>query len=100
MKTAPVTPDSDDLLRRAAVHEPRQAGEVEESGYVERRRDPTDRRRHFVEMTPAGERALEHAEVKLETIEDQVVGNLSASERSALRDLLAKAFEGAEAEQT
>jgi DNA-binding MarR family transcriptional regulator len=66
--------------------------DLEESGYVERRRDPTDRRRHFVEMTDAGERALEHAEIKLETIEDQVIGNLSPSERKTLRELLAKSL--------
>jgi DNA-binding MarR family transcriptional regulator len=68
--------------------------DLEEDGYVERRRDPTDRRRHMVSMTAAGERALEHAEVKLETIEDQVIGNLTENERSKLRDLLAKALEG------
>jgi DNA-binding MarR family transcriptional regulator len=45
-------------------------------------------------MTPAGRRALEVAEVKLETVEDQVLGNLNAAERSQLRDLLAKALEG------
>jgi DNA-binding MarR family transcriptional regulator len=66
--------------------------DLEKSGYLERRRDPTDRRRHIVEMTEAGEQALEHAEIKLETIEDQVIGNLDASERSTLRDLLAKSL--------
>ena len=66
--------------------------DLEESGYVERRRDPTDRRRHIVEMTSAGRLALERAEIKLETLEDQVIGNLSPSERSTLRDLLAKSL--------
>jgi DNA-binding MarR family transcriptional regulator len=68
--------------------------DLEQSGYVERRRDPLDRRRHIVEMTPAGARALEHAEHKLETVEDSVLGKLSGAERSKLRDLLAKAVEG------
>jgi DNA-binding MarR family transcriptional regulator len=72
--------------------------DLEGDGYVERRRDPGDRRRHIVEMTPAGRRALEEAEVRLETVEDQVLGNLSAAERSKLRDLLAKALEGNGAE--
>jgi MarR family transcriptional regulator, temperature-dependent positive regulator of motility len=70
--------------------------DLESDGYVERRRDPSDRRRHIVEMTDAGRRALEDAEVRLETIEDDVLGNLSASERSALRELLAKALDGNE----
>jgi DNA-binding MarR family transcriptional regulator len=69
--------------------------DLEEFGYVERRRDPTDRRRHIVEMTAAGRRALEHAGEKLETLEDQVLPNLDDVERATLRDLLAKALEAA-----
>ena len=68
--------------------------ELDERGYVERRRDPEDRRRHLVEITPDGLAALAEAERKLETLEDQVLGNLSGSERSQLHDLLAKALEG------
>ncbi len=68
--------------------------ELDERGYVERRRDPEDRRRHIVEITPDGLAALAEAERKLETLEDQVLGNLSGSERSQLHDLLAKALEG------
>jgi DNA-binding MarR family transcriptional regulator len=68
--------------------------DLEEAGHVLRRRDPSDRRRHIVEMTPKGARALAHAERKLETVEDEVLGNLNASERTTLRDLLAKALEG------
>jgi DNA-binding MarR family transcriptional regulator len=66
--------------------------DLEEDGYVARRRDPTDRRRHIVEMTPEGEEALEKAEVKLETLEEEVVGNLSAEERATLSELLRKAL--------
>jgi DNA-binding MarR family transcriptional regulator len=66
--------------------------DLEEDGYIERRRDPADRRRHLVEMTPAGEKALERAEVKLETLEAEVIGDLSDEERATLRELLAKAL--------
>jgi DNA-binding MarR family transcriptional regulator len=66
--------------------------DLEEDHYVTRRRDPTDRRRHLVEMTPAGVKALERAEEKLETLEDQVVGSLSDEERATLRELLSKAM--------
>jgi DNA-binding MarR family transcriptional regulator len=66
--------------------------DLEEDGYVARRRDPTDRRRHLVEMTPEGEKAVEEAEEKLETLEDEVIGALTAQERATLRDLLAKAL--------
>ncbi len=66
---------------------------LEEEGLIERTRDPEDRRRHIVAITPAGRKALEKAERELETLEDGVLGNLSASERDQLRDLLAKALE-------
>jgi DNA-binding MarR family transcriptional regulator len=68
--------------------------DLEDAGYVLRRRDPSDRRRHIVEMTAEGASALEHAEEKLETVEDEVLGNLNGSERATLRKLLAKALEG------
>jgi len=70
--------------------------DLDEDGYIERRRDPSDRRRHLVEITPAGRRALEDAERKLESLEDEVLGALTADERVRLHDLLAKALEGEE----
>ncbi|HET7445452.1 MAG TPA: MarR family winged helix-turn-helix transcriptional regulator [Solirubrobacterales bacterium] len=66
--------------------------DLDDAGYVERRRDPKDRRRHIVEITPAGLTALEEAERKLETLEDEVLGNLSQAERSQLHGLLSKAL--------
>ena len=66
---------------------------LEEGGLIERTRDPEDRRRHIVEITSKGQRALERAEHELETLEDDVLGNLDAAERDKLRDLLAKALE-------
>lgn len=71
--------------------------ELDESGYVERHRDPDDRRRHIVEITPAGLEALATAEHKLETLEDEVLDGLNGPERSQLHDLLAKALGGSEA---
>ncbi|HUB99674.1 MAG TPA: MarR family winged helix-turn-helix transcriptional regulator [Solirubrobacterales bacterium] len=66
--------------------------DLDDAGYVERRRDPQDRRRHIVEITPAGLAALEEAERKLETLEDEVLGNLSPAERGQLHELLTKAL--------
>lgn len=66
--------------------------DLDDAGYVERRRDPADRRRHIVEITPAGLAALEEGERKLETLEDEVLGNLSQAERAQLHGLLAKAL--------
>ena len=67
---------------------------LDELGYIERRRDPADRRRHLVEITPAGVAALKEAEDKLESLEDEVLGNLNPEERAQLHGLLAKALDG------
>ncbi|MBS1880792.1 MAG: winged helix-turn-helix transcriptional regulator [Actinobacteria bacterium] len=68
--------------------------ELDDAGYVERRRDPQDRRRHIVEITPAGLEALAESQHRLEGLEDEVLGNLSATERRQLHDLLTKALAG------
>lgn len=69
--------------------------ELESSGFVARRRDPADRRRHIVEITDEGRRALEHAEHAQESIEEDVLGALSAEERATLAQLLHRALESA-----
>jgi DNA-binding MarR family transcriptional regulator len=66
--------------------------DLEDDGFVARTRDPTDRRRHLVAMTPSGRKALERAEEKLETLEDDVIGSLTDEERATLRELLSKAL--------
>jgi DNA-binding MarR family transcriptional regulator len=68
--------------------------DAEANGWLERRRDPTDRRRHIVVLTDAGLEALAHAEDAIEDVEDQVLGPLSADERATLRKLLQKAAGG------
>jgi DNA-binding MarR family transcriptional regulator len=67
--------------------------ELEASGFAERRRDPDDRRRHIVALTPTGRQALERAERAQESIEDDVLAALDADERAALRTLLSRALE-------
>ena len=66
--------------------------ELDDAGYVERRRDPEDRRRHIVEITAAGEEVLAEGERRLEDLEDDVLGKLTAEERRRLHGLLAKAL--------
>jgi DNA-binding MarR family transcriptional regulator len=68
--------------------------DLETSDLAERHRDPNDRRRHFVQITPAGARAVKRAEQAREAIEDEVLGGLDADERETLRRLLIKALEG------
>jgi len=68
--------------------------ELEADGLLERRRDPTDRRRHIVSMTEQGRRALDQAEQAQQTLEDEILGALSEKERSTLAHLLRKAIDG------
>jgi DNA-binding MarR family transcriptional regulator len=67
--------------------------EVEAAGFAKRERDPDDRRRHNVALTPAGRRALERAEAGMESVEGDVLANLGADDRAALRRLLVRALE-------
>lgn len=67
--------------------------ELEDAGYVSRLRDPDDRRKHNVVITPKGTEALERAEGELRRLEDEALAGLSADERAQLRKLLAKALE-------
>jgi DNA-binding MarR family transcriptional regulator len=66
--------------------------EVEKAGFVERQRDPEDRRRHIVELTAAGQRALTRAERGMQSVEDEVLSGLSQKERVDLGKALAKAL--------
>jgi DNA-binding MarR family transcriptional regulator len=68
--------------------------DLEENGLVERRRDPEDRRRHIVVVTPEGARALTEAERRLDTLEDEILENLDAAERNQLNELLRRALDG------
>ncbi len=70
--------------------------ELEDLGYVERRRDPLDRRRHLVQITDAGREALAQSEPALDAIEQDVLQALDADERATLWRLLARALQGAE----
>lgn len=70
--------------------------ELEDLGYVARRRDPDDRRRHLVAFTDAGLQALRSAECAQETIEDDVLRALDPSDRAILWQLLTRALQGAE----
>ena len=68
--------------------------DLEAAGHVERRRDPADRRRHIVVLTPAGRKALAGADRAVESLEEEVLGALAPEEREAMRGLLARALAG------
>src|SRR5579864_2780965 len=68
--------------------------ELEAAGQSVRRRDPQDRRRHIVEMTADGRRALERADRARESLEDDILAGLSSEERATLRKLVRRALDG------
>jgi DNA-binding MarR family transcriptional regulator len=71
--------------------------ELEDLGHIARRRDPSDRRRHLVDITPQGRTALASAERAQElAIEDEVLAALDPEERATLWRLLSRALYGAE----
>jgi DNA-binding MarR family transcriptional regulator len=68
--------------------------ELEEAGWTERKRDTGDRRRHVVEITPAGREALQVARRAQSSLEDEVLAGLDEEEREQLRTLLRKTLVG------
>jgi DNA-binding MarR family transcriptional regulator len=67
--------------------------ELEEQRLIERRRLPTDRRRHIVDLTDAGRDRLAEAEFALAAAEDEVFAGLSVDQRVELATLLRLAAE-------
>ena len=67
--------------------------ELEAAQFSVRKRDPNDRRRHIVEITAAGRRALERADNARESLEDEVLRDLSADDRRTLRRLLERVLD-------
>lgn len=61
---------------------------LENRGLVERRRDPHDRRRHVVSLTPAGRRQLVKLRAIVAGVEDEFFGPLDAKSRAELHDAL------------
>jgi DNA-binding MarR family transcriptional regulator len=62
--------------------------ELEEHGLVERRRDPNDRRRHLVRLTPEGKRTLRRLQALAREMDDDFLAPLSDEERATLHALL------------
>jgi DNA-binding MarR family transcriptional regulator len=61
---------------------------LEAAGSIARRRDPDDRRRHIVEITPHGKKVLERGERGMAKLEEELLAGLSASERATLKQLV------------
>ncbi len=61
---------------------------LEERGMIERRRDATDRRRHLVNLTPAGKRQLARFRTIVTAIDDEFLAPLDAEAQAAFHATL------------
>ena len=73
--------------------------ELEDNGLAVRRRDPDDRRRHIVEISPKGLDQVAGIEDVVSEVEDGLLAGLDADERAQLQRLLARVVEQAAVEE-
>jgi DNA-binding MarR family transcriptional regulator len=64
--------------------------DLEREGLAERRRDPADRRRHIVEITAGGKRAVASIEVAVGDVEREAFAGFSSDELQQLHGLLSR----------
>jgi DNA-binding MarR family transcriptional regulator len=64
--------------------------DLESAGLAERRRDPADRRRHIVDITPAGKRAVHAVDTAIAEVEQEAFADLDPADVQRLRMLLCR----------
>ncbi|MGH3522066.1 MAG: MarR family winged helix-turn-helix transcriptional regulator [Mycobacterium sp.] len=63
--------------------------ELEDRGYIERRRNPSDRRLHALYLTTAGQKLMRRLSELARRHERRITAALDTAQRDTLRDLLA-----------
>lgn len=79
------------LIDRSDMHA--LLSELEQDGLVARVRDPNDRRRMLVELTPAGKRALKRLDGRIDAAQEALLAPLSSADRRELERLLTQLVE-------
>ena len=67
--------------------------ELEQRGYARRRRDPEDRRRHLVEVSPKGIAVIEKVSEVMDGVEEELLEGLDPPEREQVEGLLTSIWE-------
>jgi DNA-binding MarR family transcriptional regulator len=62
--------------------------DLENAGLAERRRDPADRRRHIVEISPRGTQLVADVYASIESVEAELFASLDAHEIDVLHKIL------------
>jgi DNA-binding MarR family transcriptional regulator len=79
------------LIDRSDMHA--LLSELERDGLVARVRDPNDRRRMLVELTPAGARTLKRLDGRIKVAQEALLEPLSSADRRELQRLLTELVE-------
>ena len=74
--------------------------ELEDRGYVERRRNPDDRRLHALHLTASGKKLMTKISDLARQHERRITAGLDAEQRATLRDLLTMLAQRARAHPT
>jgi DNA-binding MarR family transcriptional regulator len=79
------------LIDRSEMHA--LLSELEQRAHVARIRDPNDRRRMLVDLTPAGARTLKRLDKRIQAAQDALLAPLPAADRRELERLLVRLVE-------